>query len=278
MFDTYESRFYEHIKNDLETNWKSLDIINEKYNFSNGKSSRSPDLGSRFGINPYNYGFVIYDWNDQFLKNINKIFYEKMLQGKTLDPNVSNNYNMRYKHLGIPFQYIEALPQWNKSANWNDVGEVMGRFESQTVYSNSSAQELSISLDYYAESSDDKPEYNEMKKIPRNINPWTMTLIERIKLQLQSLVFPQYDGQFSPPVKVLLNIGNLFVDVPVVIKNVSIEELPPFEINTLRGMRKKITIEMRTSYPSWQCLSAPQVWTSDNGGIFAKQDFETITG
>lgn len=259
-----EQTFYENIKPDLEKNWRNVDEIYE--------ASPSTFMGSKMGMNPHKFGFVIWDWNKQFKTKLKQIWLDK-LSGDGLNSIDPNAYNIN--QLGIPFQYIEQLPQWNKTANWNDVGEVMGRFETQSVYGNSSAQELSLTLNYYAESANDKrrnTEYNNSIK-----NDWTMTLIERVKMQLQSITFPQYDGKFSPPVKVLLNIGNIFNEVPVVIKSVAIEEGPPYEIDTMRAMFKRITIEMRTSYPAWQTISAPKVWTADHGGIFARQELQYIT-
>jgi len=184
-------------------------------------------------------------------------------------------YNFtRDNFMGIPFQYIEQMPIWNKTANWNDIGETMGRFESQSVYGNSSAQDLTLSLNYYAESGDNSGLDGYENKFGRNT--WTLNAIERIKFQIQSLVFPQYDGGFSPPVKCLLNIGNVFVDIPVVIKSVSVEETAPYEVRTMRSMFKKITIEMRTSYPAWQAISASKVWTASDGSVFSRQELEYI--
>ena len=244
-------RFYENIKPQLEERWIPIDEQNNKES-------------NRIGMKPHKFGLIVWDWEKQFEKNIKKL--ESM--GSNNDPNAYRTPYGLTNQIGIPFQYIETMPTWAKTSNWTEISEVMGRFESQSIYGSSAAQMLSIGLNYYAESSSDKHPSAQTR------NEWTMTVIERIKFQLQSLVFPQYDGKFSPPVKVLLNIGNIFVDIPVVITSLTIEEGPPYEMDTMRSMFKKVTIEMRTSYPAWQTLSAPRIWTANDGGIFARQELE----
>jgi len=261
----YSYNFYTKIKEDLQNRWRPVSQVS---NIVGGKGDKT-NIGNIIGMQPHKFGLTVWDWDRQFEKKLREL---RRKGGNDYDP-------MAYKFtrdnfMGIPFQYIESLPMWNKTANWSDVGEIMGRFETQSVYSNSSAQDLTITLNYYAESSDNSGLDGNEK--PNSRDTWTLNAIERIKLQLQSITFPQYDGKFSPPVKCLLNIGNIFVDLPVVVKSLTIEEGPPYELRTMRSMFKKITVEMRTSYPAWQALSAPQIWTADNGGVFARQELQYI--
>lgn len=260
-----EKRFFDRIKNNLQNRWIEENFIG---NVINNKKD-STHIGNRIGMDYTKFGFTVWDWNDQFLKSLKK---EKFSNPSLNYDTLTFNF-LKSKFVGIPFQYIEQVPTWQKGANWTDVEGIMGNWTSHSVYANSTAQDLSITLMYYAESSANSG-LDDTSKTSRDT--WTLNKIERIKKQLQSLVFPQYDGKFSPPVKVLLNIGNMFVDVPVVIKSISIEDGPPYEIRTMRAMLKKITLEMRTSYPTWQAASATKIWTADDGSIFGRQEFQTV--
>jgi len=264
--------FFRRIEADLKNRWiEESMLINETY-------SASDMLGNRVGMQPHKFGLVVWDWNDEYKKQLKRMKLKKGITSYEDDPLKykewlnSNTYKSFY---GIPFQYIEQIPVWNKSAQWNDLGDIMGRFESQSIYGNSQAQDLTVSLTYLAENGKNSGLTSEIGYIKDTT--WTLNAIERFSLQIKSLVFPQYDGKFAPPVKVLLNIGNIFVDFPVVIKNVTVEETNPFEITTMRAMMKKITIEMKSSYPAWQAISATQVWTADTGAVFGRQELQYIS-
>lgn len=260
----YPYKFYEKIKGELQDRWQEVDQINNVV----GNKADVTRMGNIVGMQPHKFGLTVWDWNRQFEKRLREL----RRQDNSYDP-LAYQFK-RDNFMGIPFQYIESIPIWNKTVNWGEVGDIMGRFETQSVYSNSSAQDLTITLNYFAESSDNSGLDGYERKYSRDT--WTLNAIERIKLQLQSITFPQYDGKFSPPVKCLLNIGNIFIDLPIVVKGLTIEEGPPYELRTMRSMFKKITIEAKTSYPSWQALSATQIWTADTGGVFARQELQYI--
>lgn len=267
--------FFEGIKPELEKRWDT-NIMQ----YTPGKTY----LGNRIGMDPLRYGFTVWDdektgvlskFNNQFKQKV--VTQDKSLYFREDKYKRPNDFNKLTKDvLGIPFQYIEQIPTWQKSANWTDES-VIGRFENTPVYANSSGQELSITLIYYAENSrnshvEPAEEYDNFDQFGSAAD-WTLEAVERFKVQLQSLVFPQYDGTYAPPIKVLLNLGNIYVDFPVVIKSISIEEPGPIEMFSFRGMMKKITVEMRSAYPQWQALSAVQIWSSNTGAVFGRQDF-----
>ncbi|MBW2969089.1 hypothetical protein KY314_03150 [Candidatus Woesearchaeota archaeon] len=185
-------------------------------------------------VNAFMFGFVVLDWDGQFRKRLRKY--------KTRD-------------LKIPFQYIEKVPDWQKGAQYNEISDIMGRFEPPAIYTNSTAQEFTMTLIYVAEALDSRT----------SSTPWTLEKIEDLVRRIQSFVFPQYDGQYSPPPKLLLNIGNIYKDVPVVIKQIQIENTEPFHVGTGISMTKKITLEFRASYPMWQGIKATDVYAAYEG-------------
>ena len=44
----------------------------------------------------------------------------------------------------------------------------------------------------------------------------------------------------------------------------------------MRSMLRKVTLEMKSSYPPWQAISASEVWTADSGAVFGRQEFQKI--
>ena len=266
---TFTRTFYDNIKSTLEERWHSEDFTNTDIN-----TYSKNQLSNKIGMKPNSFGLTVWDYGNLF-KNSLQNKSSKSKYNKSEDDELKyETWGVEDDTFGIPFQYIEAVPTWTKGANYDEANDIMGRFEGQVAYSNSSNQDLSISLIYYAESSIGSGyESVNSKAIPTSFD-WTLGAIDRFELQLKSLVFPQYDGKYSPPLKVMLNIGNMFVDFPVVIKSISCESLPPYEITTMRSMMRKITIEMKSSYPSWQALSAPNIWTADDNSVFARQEFK----
>lgn len=191
-------------------------------------------IGKPVPPNAMQWGLKILDWDGNFTKRLKRL---------------------KVSDLTIPFQYLEAIPNWDKGADWKDVGEIMGRFESPSIYASSNTQEFSFNIIYYAEAL-----YNEGAK-----THWTLENIEVYVKRLQSLVFPQYDGKYSPPMKLLFNIGNIYKDIPVVIKNVSVESMPPYD--TLSGLprMRKISVSARVSYPMYQGIGQMSVYTAFDG-------------
>ena len=192
--------------------------------------------GKSIPANAEIWGLKILDWDDSFAN--------RMSEYTTPD-------------LKIPFQYLEQIPNWDKGANWSEVNDVVGRYEGMLIYANSNAQDINLSLTYHAESERNDSGVNTY---------WTLENIEMITKRLQSLVYPQYDGRFAPPNKVLLNIGNIWRNVPLVIKQVNVEYQNSsgnaFDIKTGLPMLRKISVSCRTSYPMWQGIGSMSVYTA----------------
>lgn len=165
----------------------------------------------------------------------------------------------------IPFQYLSesGIPPWAKSANWSDI-EVGGRFENIQAYSHSNNQEFNIELMYHAEGTEEL----------KHKTPWTLENITRICTKLESLVFPQYDNKFSPPNFCILNIGSVYIDFPVIIKNVTITSEAPFRQRDLMPRTRKVTLDLKSSFPIYQAISSGDIMNSvsekgvrESGGI-----------
>jgi hypothetical protein len=106
---------------------------------------------------------------------------------------------------------------------------------------------------------------------------WTAQYIDSLVVKLKSLVFPQYDGNFSPPNKVLFNAGDLFVDYPLVIKSINVEHEGPFRIDNMMPMTYKITMSCVTNYPLYQALSGSRIYSGVEGSaVFAQKKFSAM--
>lgn len=173
--------------------------------------------------------------------------------------------NTELDDLKIPFQYIEKVPDWKKQANYNEEAEIMGRYEGIQIYKNSQSQAIPLVLFFNAESVDNST--NEAK------SAWTLEYIEILIRRLKSLVYPSYDSQYAPPPTCELNIGSQWNRVPVKVIDVNVEQLPPY-IGALRGVNKKVTLDLKTSFPLWQVVGARQVNIIEKDNeVFAYQDF-----
>ena len=186
--------------------------------------------------NAFMFGLVILDWDGSFQKRLRK--YSSVAD------------------LKIPFQYIEEIPPWQKAANWTEVGDIIGRFEPMNVYANSGPMEIQLKLIYLAEA----------KTSVDSASPWTLEYIETLTKRFQSLVYPAYDGQYSPPPKLLLNIGNVWRDIPVVVKQCAVTNEAPYDIGTLLSHKRTITLDCRISYPTWQGMSNTRIYAAYEGG------------
>lgn len=192
------------------------------------------------------WGLQILDWDSTFKKRLKKL---------------------SVTDLGIPFQYLEAIPNWEKAADWKDPGEIMGRFEAPAVYGSSGAQEFSFKMIYNAEA----------KLNDGASTHWTLENMEVYTRRLQSLVFPQYDGRYAPPTKLLFNVGNIYKNVPIVVKNVSVENLAPFDTFSGLSRYREITIQARVSYPMYQGIGQTAVYTAYDGvSVSGKKGSETF--
>ena len=180
----------------------------------------------------------------------------------------------------IPFQYIEDanIPSFSKSASYEET-QIQGRFEPIKSYTSSSSNEISLSLVYVAEGSEESQKTSNFlpafqnqyiqteaetrvpqfyaKESPKTF--WTIEQIERISAKIESLVYPQYDGKFSPPSYCLLNIGSIFIDFPVIIKSISVQHKSPFSVRDVRPFRRNINIECSSYFPLYQAISAKDI-------------------
>lgn len=180
--------------------------------------------------NAFMFGLIVNDW-------------DKSLR--------SRNTKIKTEDLQIPFQNIESIPDWTKAAQYADMGtDIIGRYESYAVYTSSAAQEFNINLRYnaYAYDNTDTTSY------------WTLENIELLDKRIKSLVYPMYTKGFAPPPKLLLNIGNIFHDFPIVVKQVQIKNNPPYDYRTGLSMNREIELTVRSAYPAWQAMSGDKIY------------------
>jgi hypothetical protein len=177
-------------------------------------------------------------------------------------------YGIRKNH--IPFQYLGEngdLPNLTKTANYEE-SQVLGRFEPIKMYNNSSDIKFSLNLTYYADGTERLSNFpfpgSEVKGPIKSM--WTIEQIARISAKIESLVYPQYDGKFSPPRYCLLNIGAIFIDFPIIITSVNVQHLPPYSTRDLTPMRRNITLECTSFYPLYQAIGSDSIinYTLDN--------------
>ena len=76
---------------------------------------------------------------------------------------------------------------------------------------------------------------------------------------MESLVYPQYDEKYNPPNLCLLNVGSIYMDVPVLIKSVTVSHKPPFDTQTMMPRTFQVTLDARISYPLYQAISAREI-------------------
>jgi hypothetical protein len=194
--------------------------------------------------NAYMLGLVLVDWDNSF---------------KT------RNVKIRTEDLQIPFQYIKEVPEWKKTANYTDAGsEIMGRFESIPIYASSAAQEFELTIIYQAETITDMDASTW----------WSMEKIDTYIKRLQSLVYPTYTQGFAPPLRAKLNIGNIFRNFPVVIREVGIKNTEgAYHAETGIPITREITLNMKSAYPMWQALSGDKIFVANVGNdIFAYEE------
>lgn len=183
--------------------------------------------------------------------------------------------------LKIPFQHLtEGLPSLTKSANYDDTN-IPGRFEGIPSYSYSNTIDFQLDLTYVAESRKKKKDdmtdddYFSKVKNPDDMikalgekydrstkkinNLWTLEYINSLIPLYESLVYPQYDQQYNPPNLCLLNIGAIFIDLPVLIKTVTVAHKSPFDIKTMMPRTYQITLDLRVAYPLYQAISSRSI-------------------
>jgi len=102
---------------------------------------------------------------------------------------------------------------------------------------------------------------------------WSIQKILVYIQRLKSLTFPEYDGLYSPPKSLLLNIGETWWDVPVIIKSISIEHNAPFDIKNALSRFYIVNLTISTSYPMYQAISASSVFNSRTNEVFARKTY-----
>ena len=202
--------------------------------------SRMHELGTPIPMNALMWGLMILDFDGTNKKRLKKY-------GTT--------------DLKMPFQFMENIPDWAKGANWTDSSDILGRFEPIPFYTSSAAQIIDLPLIYMAEALQAGPEVS---------SPWTLEWIEQLVKRFQSLVYPVYDGNFTPPPKVVLNIGNIYRDIPLIVKNVTVKNGPPYHVLTGLPMKRQITVSCQVSYPPWQGIGSSQIYTAYEGAAGAQ--------
>ena len=182
-----------------------------------------------------------------------------VIQDRTLR---GSAYGLKRNH--IPFQYLGEsgeIPPLTKTANYEE-SQILGRFEPLKSYSNSSDIKFSLNLTYYADGTErvsDGFTRQGYEQGSGNTSRWTIEQITRITAKLESLVYPQYDGFYSPPRYCLLNIGSIYISLPIVLTSVSIIPLPPYSVRDLTPMRRNVTLEMASYYPTYQAISSDAI-------------------
>lgn len=159
------------------------------------------------------------------------------------------SYGLRDTH--IPFQYIDegTIPSLTKSANYEET-QIPGRFENIQTYLNSNNVEFSLKLVYFAEGTEENRD---------NKTKWTIEQISRISAKLESLVYPGYDGKFTPPSFCYLNIGKVFMDFPVIIRSVSVEHKAPYRQKDLMPYQRHISLDLKSFYPLYQGIGSRDI-------------------
>lgn len=171
--------------------------------------------------------------------------------------------------LKIPFQYLtEGPPSLTKSANYDDTN-IPGRFEGIPSYTYSNTVDFQLDLSYVAESKKTiseakKPKtvneavnaYMTEKKGGKKNNIWSLEYINSLIPLYESLVYPQYDENYNPPNLCLLNMGAMFIDLPVLVKTVTISHKPPYDITTMMPRMFQVTLDVRIAYPLYQAISS----------------------
>lgn len=141
----------------------------------------------------------------------------------------------------IFFQTMPSISGDTKSANYSGGEQPLGRAEPFQIYSGSSARSFSIESAYVAVS--DRYEHR-----------WVMHQVSR----LQALCYPIYSrdneadrGTMKPPPLCLLNIGDRYVNLPIVINSVSVSypAEDAYHPITMLPILARVSLQVTVSYP-----------------------------
>lgn len=236
----------------------------KKFQFGN-YSYNAPANANRFGL-------IVLDTFNVFRRNnIAKIIAQGSANGRS----IGRRPDAIIEEMKIPFQFMEKVPDFNKSANYQENGDIIGRFEPIDIYSNSGPQNISLEIMYSAEGSSEITALSGGEtSYPRTT--WTIEYIDVLLGRLKAFVYPTYNQRYYPPMRALLNIGSMYRNVPILIKDVKIENMPPYDIQTGKSRNYKINIEAKVSYPIWQSIDAGDVYTgvnTDRQSVFTYKEF-----
>lgn len=233
----------------------------KKFQFGN-YSYNAPANANKFGL-------IVLDTFNLFRRNnIAKIISQASQNGKS----IGRRPGAIIEEMKIPFQHIDKIPDFQKNANYQETSDIAGRFESIDIYSNSASQDISLELTYTAEGT--QALQSQGLDIPKTT--WTVEYIDVLIGRLKAFVYPTYNQRYYPPMRALLNIGAQYRHVPIYIKSVKIENMPPYDIQTGKSRNFKVILECRVNYPLWQSMDAGDVYTAINNerqSVFAYREF-----
>lgn len=244
------------------------------YVVKNKQESKKSQFGTYTFNAPANankFGLIVLDTYNLFRKNnLTKIIAQGSANGKS----IGRNPNAIIEELKIPFQFLEKIPDFMKTANYQETSDVIGRFEGIDVYSNSASQDINLELTYASEGtlalqSTDSSVQN---------TTWTIEYIDILLGRLKSFVYPTYNQRFYPPMRALLNVGQNWKNVPVLVKSVKVEAMHPIDVFTGKPRNHKVFLDLKVSYPMWQTMDAGDIYTgvnNDQQSVFAYKEFTT---
>jgi hypothetical protein len=162
-----------------------------------------------------------------------------------VDDKILANANNKKFFEPIYFQFLPELGGDDESANYDDIGgDIIGRAEGFSIYKNGSNREITLKTQFAAWDADT---FNEL---------WVLQQVYRLKAltkpiyERDSLYNNQDKVYYAPPL-CLFSYGNRYVNIPVVITDVSAtnnEESSITEIDALASVMD-VEITMKTNYP-----------------------------
>ena len=163
----------------------------------------------------------------------------------------------------IPFQYVSDFKE-SKAGSYESVNPP-GRFEPYQIYTGAEPFQISFTAGYHC--FDTGPDFDE-------------GFVQEVKDRLFASQYPIYQKNqrsgvrsYGAPNKYILNVFNRYVNVPVVVTHVSIDEEFALDPATWLPMGFKLSVELKTSFRMSQVVSADDIVTK---GIRAYSHRQTI--